>query len=82
MEPALDRGQPIATYLVLGPYSLGEPDFRDSWHTRSEPRWDLIGSYEYQPSLIVHLDLYDPRQDAPDEFTRNQVMLYRLSSGR
>jgi hypothetical protein len=81
-EPVLDGGQPIATYLVLGPHSLGEPDFQGSWHTRQKPPWNLVGSYEYEPSPIVYLDLYDPRQHAPDEFTPNQVKLYRLSSGR
>jgi len=81
-DSALDGGQPIATYLLLGPHSLGQPDFEGSWHTRQKPSWDLVGAYDYEPSPIVYLDLYDPRQYPPGNLERNRLKLYRLSSGR
>ena len=81
-SPAQDGAQHVATYLVLGPHSLGEQDFQGTWHTLTKPPWELVGTYEYQPSPLVHLDLYDPRQSPTDDWERNQVKLYRLSFER
>jgi len=81
-EPARDAGQPIATYLVLGPHSLGDAQVNQSQRAalaRSNP----IASHEYRPSLLVALDLYDPRNSDPNEQReRNQVKLYRLIADR
>jgi hypothetical protein len=80
-EPAREGGRPIATYLVLGPHWLGdaphEPD------RAVLPRSRLVASHEYRPSLLVALDLYDPRRPAAsDQRERNQLTLYRLASDR
>jgi dolichyl-phosphate-mannose-protein mannosyltransferase len=81
-EPARDAGQPIATYLVLGPHSLGGAQ-RNHSQGAALAGWNLIAGHEYRPSLLVALDLYDPRHsDLGEQRQRNQVTLYRLTTDR
>jgi 4-amino-4-deoxy-L-arabinose transferase-like glycosyltransferase len=78
---ALDGNQPIATYLILGPHSLGQPEFQGDWHTRHNPPWELLAVFHYEPSNLVQLDLHDPRQPAAVAQDHNSFKLYRLPRG-
>jgi hypothetical protein len=76
--PATIDGQPIPTYLVVGPHARRDPQFLSQW-TAAKGRWELIQSHDYEPSPIVWLDLHDPRQpDPPNKDELNRVEVYRL----
>jgi dolichyl-phosphate-mannose-protein mannosyltransferase len=71
-------GDPIPTYLVVGPHTRRDPQFQRHWNA-ARVRWELIQSHDYEPSPIVWLDLHNPREPDPsnkDEL--NRVEVYRL----
>jgi hypothetical protein len=76
-EPATDAGQPIPTLLVTGPHAHRDPQFQQQW-TVAKDRWELVQEFEYEPSLVVWLDLNDPRQSPQTTRDLDRVRLYRL----
>ena len=75
-EAATIDGQPIPTFLVVGPHAERDPQFKEQWEA-AEDRWELIKEFEYKPSAVVWLDLHDPRQP-PETSNRHRVRQYRL----
>jgi dolichyl-phosphate-mannose-protein mannosyltransferase len=58
-EPATKAGEPIETWLVVGPGELAKPTFQAAW-ARAQPRWEILHDLDYQPSQLVWLDDHDP----------------------
>lgn len=68
-------GDPIPTYLVIGPHTRRDSQFQRHWNA-ARVRWKLIQSHDYEPSPIVWLDLHNPREPDPsnkDELNRIEV---------
>jgi 4-amino-4-deoxy-L-arabinose transferase-like glycosyltransferase len=80
-EPATENGRPIPTYLVAGPHANRDPQFAKEW-TASKDRWQLVQEFEYEPSLVVWLDLADPRKSPQSTRDLDRVRLYRLRESR
>ncbi len=76
-EPATDAGRPIPTYLVAGPHANRDPQFAKEWEA-AKHRWQLVQPFDYQPSLVVLLDLADPRTSPKSTRDLDRVRLYRL----
>jgi hypothetical protein len=62
---ALYSGQPLPTFLVVGPHAARDRAFQAAWPEHAS-HWRLVGEYAYEPSAIVWLDLHNPlsRADA------------------
>jgi hypothetical protein len=77
-EPATKDGRPISTFIVVGPHANRDLRFKQAW-AATQDRWELVAEYDYRPSLVVWLDLNDPRE-SPQLTTRDRdrVRLYRL----
>jgi hypothetical protein len=67
----------VPTYLVVGPHARRDSQFQSAW-PKAKSRWELVASYEYQPSAIVWLDLFDPRKVDPGKQPGEKVEAYRL----
>lgn len=53
-------GQSIPTFLLTGPHTEQDPQFRQQW-AAAGPSWKLVETFDYLPSPLVYLDLHDPR---------------------
>jgi dolichyl-phosphate-mannose-protein mannosyltransferase len=74
-EQATLDGQPMQTCFIAGPHAEHDPHFQEQWVAASRA-WQLVRTFEYQPSPIVRLDLEDPRkQTSAAPFT---VRLYQF----
>jgi len=71
------EGREMPTYLVVGPHARRDPQFQSAWHN-AKSRWELITSFDYQPSAMVWLDLFDPRKVDPGDQAGEVVAIYRL----
>ncbi len=60
---AANDGTPTATYLITGPHSKTDSHFQQQW-TDAETDWQLMKSFDFNPSPVVWLDLHDPRRPA------------------
>jgi 4-amino-4-deoxy-L-arabinose transferase-like glycosyltransferase len=76
-EPATKDGRPIPTLLVAGPHANRDPRFAKEW-AAAKDRWHLVEEFDYEPSLVVWLDLADPRTSPQDTRDLDRVRLYRL----
>jgi dolichyl-phosphate-mannose-protein mannosyltransferase len=70
----IDKGTP--TFFIAGPNTQHDANFQRNWASLSK-KWKLIHTYEYYPSSLVWLDLYDPRRDVASEIN-NAVNSYQL----
>jgi dolichyl-phosphate-mannose-protein mannosyltransferase len=77
-EPASDRGEPIETWLVVGPRMLADPKFQAAWK-RAEPHWEILHEFEYTPSQLVWLDDHDPtNRDRKREQETGRIRVARM----
>ncbi|MCU0877603.1 MAG: glycosyltransferase family 39 protein [Pirellulaceae bacterium] len=58
-QPASKSGEPIETWLVVGPHVLAEPAYQAAWQ-RVRPQWEILQIIDYHPSQLVWLDDQDP----------------------
>jgi dolichyl-phosphate-mannose-protein mannosyltransferase len=58
-EAARKGGEPIETWLVVGPHVLAEPAFQAAWQ-RAGAQWEVLQVVDYHPSQLVWLDDHDP----------------------
>jgi 4-amino-4-deoxy-L-arabinose transferase-like glycosyltransferase len=69
-EPVSMNKQPIASYLFVGPLSLHDAAMRQQ--LADSAVWRRVKRYEYPPSLLVWLDLHDPRRIAGQRLPSDQ----------
>jgi hypothetical protein len=65
----------MKTCLIAGPHAEHDPHFQEQW-TAASGSWQLMRTFEYQPSPVVRLDLEDPRK--PTLTALFTVRLYQL----
>jgi dolichyl-phosphate-mannose-protein mannosyltransferase len=75
-QAATVEGKAVPTILIVGPHSQSDARFQEQWE-EGQTRFELIKTFEYVPSAMVWLDLYDPRKGAPEPGV-HAVRLYRL----
>lgn len=75
-EAVTAEGLEMPMYLVVGPHARRDPQFQSEWPA-ARSRWELVTSFEYQPSAIVWLDLFDPRKVDPREQPKEMVEVFR-----
>tara|TARA_R110002095_G_scaffold97122_2_gene85125 strand:+ start:156637 stop:158466 length:1830 start_codon:yes stop_codon:yes gene_type:complete len=61
-----------SVYLIAGPHAATDPEFQKKF-TPVRDRFELVKSYDYQPSLLVRLNQSHPGTENESE----PVMLYR-----
>ncbi|MEZ6130436.1 MAG: glycosyltransferase family 39 protein [Planctomycetaceae bacterium] len=75
---ATSNGQPLPTYLVLGPYALRTPGLLETW-AQQQYRFDHIANFDFAPSEVVIYNLFSPTWVAQHDETAVQTLeLYRL----
>jgi hypothetical protein len=75
-QPAkLPDGTAVPTFLLVGPHSQTDRQFQQQWEEQRD-RFELVKSFEYEPSAIVWLDLHDPRKGTA-EASGHAVRMYR-----
>jgi dolichyl-phosphate-mannose-protein mannosyltransferase len=75
-QSATVDGKTVPTFLIVGPHSQNDAQFQEQWE-EGQHRFELVKTFEYEPSAMVWLDLHDPRKPAPEPGT-HAVRLYRL----
>ncbi|MDX1946010.1 MAG: glycosyltransferase family 39 protein [Pirellulaceae bacterium] len=74
------QGRPIPTYLVAGPHANRDPRFVAAL-AAAQVQWELVRAYPHRPSVLVWLDLYDPRLPPGSERgDLDEIRLYRLTA--
>jgi hypothetical protein len=53
------EGRAVPTFLVAGPHAMRDPSFVEQLGRAA--KWKLIKEWRYRPSVLVWLDLSDPR---------------------
>ena len=72
------NGSAAPTYLLAGPHSQNDREFRE--RLANSPSWRLVKRHDYQPSALVWLDLHDARSSsrAIAEEPRHAFELYEF----
>lgn len=78
-EPFQIDGSPVPTFLLAGPHAFRDPEISAQLAGASD-RWKNVQSFAYRPSLLVWLDLFDPRQPLFNFHPSNAVQLYQYQS--
>jgi hypothetical protein len=65
----------VTTFLVVGPHSLSDAEFRRALAGSSV--WRRVERLDYTPSALVWLDLHDPRMGRQDAAVEHALELYR-----
>lgn len=74
------HGQPLPTYLVLGPYALRTPGLLDTWATE-QWRFEHVTDLHFAPSAVVLYNLFSPNWVTQHPESRLQKLeLYRLKT--
>jgi hypothetical protein len=72
------KGDPVATYLVLGPHALRTPGLLYDW-TVQQNRFEHVDDFYFAPSEILLFNLFSPRWISQhEEVAVQKLELYRL----
>jgi len=74
------EGEPLPTYLVLGPYAIRTPGLFEQWATQQH-RFDHVADFHFAPSEVVQFNLFAPKWIAQhDEVAVQRLELHRLKA--
>ena len=76
IEMARKFRKPVPTFLVFGLHAMEDPRFRDKLQTMSA-HYEQVHAFAYQPSALVLLDHFDPRDRNAMRSTA-EVRVYRV----
>lgn len=72
------KGQPLPTYLILGPYALRTPGLLHDWMLKQD-RFEHVDDFYFAPSEVVLFNLFSPKWISQhEEVAVQKLELYRL----
>lgn len=77
-EAASWKGQPLPTYLILGPHALRTPGLLYDW-TQQQDRFEHVDDFYFEPSEVLLFNLFSTKWISQHEEVEVQKLeLYRL----